>query len=118
MEGLEDAKMFVFIALINLFQVEVSGSDATSTEDDPMGARRNLSLAGVAITTVHNPYFSAFAKYEAGRSGNFTPDTKIPASMRRQQTLAAEYKCVNADKVYNSYLYFDLLEVRWNEFCS
>ncbi|CAK8698010.1 unnamed protein product [Clavelina lepadiformis] len=99
-----------FVARIDQLKADISGNDA-NLEDDGVGIKRSISIAGFAIGTVHNPFFSAFAAYEAGLNGGRTPTAKIPENVRHQQTIAAEYQCVESAYISPKYMSVDLLEV-------
>ncbi|XP_078495659.1 bridge-like lipid transfer protein family member 2 [Ciona intestinalis] len=100
------------VVRIDQFKTELSGGSSGNIDEDDAGVCRNMTVLGVAVTAVHNPYFSAFASYEAGLTGRM-PTTSVSSSVRKEQTRVAEYRCVEAAFVIPSYLSFDVLEVTY-----
>nr|CAB3258519.1 UPF0378 protein KIAA0100-like [Phallusia mammillata] len=98
------------IVRVDQFKAEITGGS-----DDVIGStNRVISLVGVAIATVHNPFYSAFASYEAGRNGSRSLGATVSPSMRRQQTVAAAYTCQNAALMGSCRMAFSLLELNYS----
>ena len=83
-----------------------------SLEDFDSNVVRRIIVNGIALTRVTNPYFSAFASYEAKKSGTIPVSLRRKSlSMRLQQTEAAQYFCVDSSQIQPNLLAVNSIEV-------
>ena len=91
----------------------MSGNE-NSLDDFDSSVTRSVIVRGIALTRVTNPYFSAFASYEAKKTGAIPSCLRRKSlSMRLQQTEAAQYFCAEASHIKPNYLPLNSVEVRF-----
>ena len=83
-----------------------------SLDDFDSNVVRSVIVHGIALTRVTNPYFSAFASYEAKKTGAIPSCLRRKSlSMRLQQTEAAQYFCAESSLIKPNLTAFNSVEV-------
>nr|XP_039267582.1 protein KIAA0100-like isoform X1 [Styela clava] len=75
---------------------------------------RRLNIEGVGVSTVPNPYFSAFASYESGYSDQKGSKLRpVPLSVRQQQTKVSQYQCISVNDMQPLHAAFNAIDLEY-----